>query len=164
MSFYDKRKIRIVKDLKYTLIKLSNRAKYIQAILRGEIDLRHKTDEQVDQMLETAQFDRWGTDTNYDYLIKMPMNSVTKENAAKILRECDQHEAELREIENTTTTQMWQKDLVKLEREYHTYKQMREKVQQADNNTATRATTTKSTASKPVAAKPKGKTPILDGK
>lgn len=158
MAFYNKRKSRIVKDLKYILIKLSNRAKYIQSILKEEIDLRNKTDEQVELMLQTAKFEQWGADNNYDYLIKMPMNSVTKENAAKILRECEHHDAELREIENTTTTQMWQKDLAKLEQEYYTYKQKRERVQQADYNAAT---TSKS--GKPRSKPKAGKTQIIKG-
>jgi len=133
IQYYEKRKNYLIRNLEHLLVKLSNRSKYIQLNLSGEIDLRRKSNDEVVQLLESHRFDKWGTDNNYDYLIKMPMNSVTNENAAKILRERDEHLNELNRIRATTTPQMWLYDLSTLENEYMAYKARREKVQRNDS-------------------------------
>ena len=133
IAFYTKRKEHLIKELQYLLIKLTNRAKYIQSILNEEIDLRRKTNQQVELMLETSNFERWGPEMDYVYLTKMPMNSVTNENVSKILQECNKYQDELYQIQNTTINQMWMIDLLKLENEYVSYKLKRERIQQADS-------------------------------
>jgi len=133
IAFYIKRKHHLIEELQYLLIKLTNRARYIQSILNEDIDLRRKTNDQVEQMLETSQFERWGPEMDYVYLTKMPMNSVTNENVSKILQECKKYQDELHQIQNTTINQMWMSDLLKLEHEYISYKLKRECIQRADS-------------------------------
>ncbi len=51
----------------------------------------------------------------------MPMDSVSEENVAKILKECENKQQELDVIKNTTIQQMWIKDLNKLQEVYNEY-------------------------------------------
>jgi hypothetical protein len=109
------------------LVKLSNRARYILDVLAGTIDLRKKTNQQVQELLEGLKYDK--VEGDFKYLIKMPMDSVTEEHVAHILKEKADTEVELDILMRTTTGQMWLKELDVFEKEYDMYKRKREKLQ-----------------------------------
>ena len=71
-------------------------------------------------------------DGDYKYLVKMPMDSVTNENVAKLKRERDDTKTELDVLVGTTLEQMWMKELEALEVEYSKYKKVREHLQKAE--------------------------------
>jgi DNA topoisomerase-2 len=109
---------------------LTNKAKYIEYTLIDKIDLRRKGAEAVDDMLSKNGFVK--IDGDYKYLVKMPMDSVTNENVAKLKKERDETKAELEILVGTTLEQMWMKELEALEFEYSKYKKVREDLQKAD--------------------------------
>jgi DNA topoisomerase-2 len=125
---YRVRKAALLEELSNRLIRLSNRERYILAILAGEIDLRRKTNAQVDAMLEGASYTRIG-EGGYDYLTKMAMNSVTEENVAKIVREKAETEAQRLALEAKTVEAMWLDELDVFDREYASYRVIRERIQ-----------------------------------
>jgi DNA topoisomerase-2 len=127
LQLYQVRKDALIKDMQKLLVKLSNRARYILDVLAGTIDLRKKTNQQVQDLLEGMSYDR--IDGDFKYLIKMPMDSVTEEHVAHILKEKADTEVELDILIGTTTGQMWLKELDVFEREYDMYKRKREKLQ-----------------------------------
>jgi hypothetical protein len=116
-----------VADMEKKLVKLSNRARYIQETLAGNIDLRRKTAEQVVALLTSMKFDLY--DGDYKYLVKMPMDSVTQENVASIMKEKADTEMELSQLKGTTLEKMWSKELDELEKQYDIYKKKREQIQ-----------------------------------
>jgi hypothetical protein len=59
----------------------------------------------------------------------MPMDSVTQENVANILKEKADAEQELAQLRATTCEQMWLRELDVLDREYDVYKRKREQIQ-----------------------------------
>jgi hypothetical protein len=59
----------------------------------------------------------------------MPMDSVTEEHVAHILKEKTDTERELTILISTTTNEMWLKELLCFEKEYDMYKKKREKIQ-----------------------------------
>lgn len=117
---YQKRKDALVAAMRALLIKLSNRARYIQATLSGEIDLRRKTNQQVLELLEGYKYDK--IDGDYKYLVKMPMDSVTEEHVAKIMKEHTDTEQELALLLATPLRDIWMKELDAFDREYDIYK------------------------------------------
>jgi DNA topoisomerase-2 len=127
LGLYGKRKANLVSEMERKLVRLSNRAKYIQLTLKGTIDLRHKTAPQVQAMLTDNGFD--AIDGDYKYLIKMPMDSVTKENVENIMKEKETTEMELAALKAMTLEKMWLNELDVLDREYAAYKVKREKIQ-----------------------------------
>ena len=127
MSLYQKRKDHLVLAMSNKLIKLSNRARYIQETLTGVIDLRKKTGQQVTDLLTSMNFAP--IDGDFKYLIKMPMDSVTEENVANIMKEKADTESELAALRATTLETMWLGELAKLETEYDVYKKKRETIQ-----------------------------------
>jgi DNA topoisomerase II len=129
LGVYVKRKASLVAAMEKKMLRLSNRALYIQKTLSGEIDLRRKTAQVVTDLLTNLQFDL--LDGDYKYLIKMPMDSVTEENVAAIIKERDETRTELEKLKSTTTEKMWLKELSVLETEYDKYKVKRDKLQAA---------------------------------
>jgi len=127
LGVYQKRKAYLVEDMEKKLIRLSNRARYIQETLNGTIDLRRKTAEQVSTLLTGMKFAL--IDGDYKYLIKMPMDSVTQENVANIMKEKENTETELALLKSTTLEKMWIHELDVLNTEYDKYKLYREQIQ-----------------------------------
>jgi hypothetical protein len=65
-------------------------------------------------------------DSEYKYLTRMPMDSVTEENVDKLNKEHENKKAELESVKNTTKYQMWLNELEILKGEYLEYKENRE--------------------------------------
>jgi DNA topoisomerase-2 len=131
MDTYGKRKAYLVSDMEKKLVRLSNRARYIQETLKGTIDLRHKTAIQVTELLSSMNFIK--IEEEYKYLIKMPMDSVTQENVDAIIKETKNTESELNELKATSLEQMWIQELDLLETQYDLYKKHREHIQSGNN-------------------------------
>ena len=127
LGLYVKRKSFLVDQLQHKLLKLSNKAKYIQENLTGAVDLRKKTHAQVDELLTTRKYDK--IDGDYKYLTKMPMDSVTNENVEHIIKDKDNAQHELDVLMKTSEQQMWLGELDILENKYGEFKTKREKIQ-----------------------------------
>lgn len=139
LNIYRKRKTFMVEELQKRLIKLSNRARYISCNLDGSVDLRRKSSTIIQELLVSMKFDV--LDGDYKYLIKMPMDSVSEENVASILKEVKETEHELDQLTKTTIETMWLHELSILDREYDIYKQKRVQIQ--SGATATKPETKK---------------------
>jgi DNA topoisomerase-2 len=119
---------------------LSNRARYITELLDDTIDLRRKTNKMLTALLKERGYDLYmagkgeanigGSEGNgssssdaddengYKYLLKLPMDSVSEENVARLLTEKTKKEKELSELGSKSLEQLWQNDLEELEAEY----------------------------------------------
>lgn len=155
ISLYQKRKAYLIEEMERKMVKLSNRAKYIQETLAGTIDLRRKKADVVTKLLQDKQYVM--IDGDYKYLIKMPMDSVTEENVEQIMKEKSDTEHALDVLKKTTVEKMWLKELDHLSNEYTKYKTKREKLQLGEQKTSSKTTKTtkvvKSKSKKPVSKK-----------
>ena len=127
-KLYQTRKDYMIKDIEKELILLTNKSKYIKENLDGTIDLRKKKKEQVILMLQSKDYDIIDDDTEYKYLTKMPMDSVTEENIEKLLSEKGNKQVELATIKSTTVNQMWSSELDNLLKQYLEYKEVRQRL------------------------------------
>ena len=114
LDYYQKRKEFQIDSLEKELKLLSNKAKYIQENLDGSIDLRNKKKHIIIKMLEDKLYDKIEEDNDYKYLLKMPMDSVSDENAEKIKQEKINKEKELEELKGTSIECIWLKELNEL--------------------------------------------------
>jgi len=114
--YYNKRREYLIDLISKELLTLSNKAKYIQNILDDKIDLRKKNKDQINSILENMKFDK--DNGNFNYLIKMPMDSVIEENVQKIMKEHSNKQKELEEIKKTTVENIWLKELNNLKNAY----------------------------------------------
>ena len=125
LDLYKKRKEYMVAALTQELLVLSNKARYIRLTLTDEIDLRKKKKEQVIDMLESKGFAKIGDDEDYKYLVKMPMDSVTDENVAKLNKEHGEKTAELEVVLAKSEQTMWLEELAVLSADYEKYREER---------------------------------------
>jgi DNA topoisomerase-2 len=125
LKLYGSRKEYMIDALEKELVMLSNKARYIQENLDGTIDLRKKKREEVNEMLKGKGYDQMDEDADYKYLVRMPMDSVTEENVAKLLKNKGDKEAELERVKTTTIQQMWKSELDDLKAQYLDYKEDR---------------------------------------
>jgi len=121
LKLYGTRKDFMIDALEKELVTLTNKARYIKENLDGTIDLRKKKKEEVNQMLTEKGYDILDNDTDFKYLVKMPMDSVTEENVEKLLKSKGNKELELETIKSTTIHQMWKNELDELKEKYLAY-------------------------------------------
>ena len=126
LNYYEDRKDNMIDELEKEIMILSNKAKYIKEVLEGTIDLRKKKKLEIIDMLVSKDYDTVGDDTEFKYLVRMPMDSVSEENVEKLLKEHQEKEDELDRIKSTTIEQMWLSELEILENEYQEYQKERE--------------------------------------
>ena len=148
MKFYEIRKAFLMSVLRKKLLKMTNKARYINQILNNEIDLRRKTSQDVHDLLDGLDY--YKIEDNYKYLTKMPMDSVTTENVEHIMNEKKETQDELEYLTNMSIQRMWYSELGTLEHEYDKYKLYRMKLQSSEFNkkTAKKTTTKKKAAPK----------------
>jgi len=127
LNMYETRKTAQIQSLEKGLIILSNKCRYIKEILDNSIDLRRKKREEVYTILSSKKYNVIEDDHEYKYLVKLPMDSVTDENVAKMTKEYDVTVKEIEDIKSKTIENMWLEELTRLENEYDKYREERER-------------------------------------
>lgn len=116
LGHYQLRKEYLINKLEQELKILRNKSRYIKEILNDTIDLRRKTEEQVNNMLSEHSYETIGD--NYNYLTDMKMSSVCNENVINLNNKYAEKEIELENLMNTSIENMWLNELQILEVEY----------------------------------------------
>ena len=129
LQMYQTRKEFLVDAIQKELVLLSNKARYLEEVLSGVVDLRRKTRAEVSELLSCRDYNVIEEDLDFKYLTKMPMDSVTSENVLKLNREFQTKQAELEVLKITSDRQMWIQELSALTTAYSEYKQGRERLQ-----------------------------------
>ena len=118
LSLYAKRKAAMLAQLTNELRVLTNRARYIQEVLDDKLELRRQTKEAIFAKMTEHGYEHIDGDTEFKYLLKMPMDSVSDENVRHLLSERDTKRAQHRQLADTSIQALWIKDLDELEVEY----------------------------------------------
>ena len=129
-DYYAQRKDYIILKLNAELKTLSAKARFIQYNLDTTIDLRKKSKDEIFTILTNFKFDL-GENGDFNYLIKMPMDSVSKENVEKLMKEHEQKKAELETIKAQTLEEMWLKELEELKIAYVDFLKLPNKVEES---------------------------------
>jgi DNA topoisomerase-2 len=115
-EYYIKRKAHIIGKLETELKVLTNKSRFIQYKLDDNIYLRKKSKQEIYSIMCEFKFDL--EDGDYNYLVKLPMDSVCKENVAKLMNEYENKNAELKTIKACAIEEMWLKELGELKIAY----------------------------------------------
>jgi len=115
---YEDRKACLIGELSQTVLVLSNKARFIQGLLKSppEIELRGKPKAEVIATLEAQGYD--AIEGDFRYLTRMPLDVQTAEEAAKLLALRDAKIAELETLKTTSIETMWLSELDKLRAGY----------------------------------------------
>ena len=129
-SFYTKRKNHIISTLEKDLRYLGNKERFIQEIIDNKLKIMNVEEEVIVKELEKRKYDKENkNDSNdleqienkngYNYLLKLPVRTLTAEQVKKIKNEILSLKTKLDNIKKTSEKQMWLKDLKEFEDEYH---------------------------------------------
>jgi DNA topoisomerase-2 len=115
LKFYQHRKDHIINDLKQKIVENVSKYTFINGVVTDEIKIAKKTNEEIIKQLE--KFDKIiKLNDSYDYLLNMPMRSMTKEQLKKLLELVKSQKEKLNSLKETTLEQMWLSDLDELEK------------------------------------------------
>lgn len=114
LSFYDKRKQYIIDTLSQELLVLSNKARFIDDIIKGRLKINNVPRKEIILYLQTANFDE--INGSYQYLLVLPIHSLTKETYEDLLLAMHKKEEELSEIKKIEPINMYKDDLCELKK------------------------------------------------
>ncbi|KAI4159830.1 MAG: hypothetical protein LQ342_006248 [Letrouitia transgressa] len=138
IKFYEKRKAHQLSEMNKDLEKYTNQARFVQMIIDGKLvvakkkkadlvkELRDKKftpiakvevafkEGELEPMADNDEENEDSTDTgasSYDYLLGMPIWSLTKERVEKLLRQIGDKELEIDQLIKMSKEAIWRKDL-----------------------------------------------------
>jgi DNA topoisomerase-2 len=124
LDLYIKRKEHQIDILKKEMVKLSNKARFIQeqCVEPPTLVLRKKKKAEVIQMLKDKNYDTIDGDNEYKYLRTMSIDSVEEENLQKLLKECGKKKTDLENLKKRNIENIWLDELGELSEKYATYR------------------------------------------
>jgi DNA gyrase/topoisomerase IV subunit A len=112
LSFYDKRKSHLLNELADQHMYMSNRARFIKMIIDGKLKMSNRPKQDIVTDLEKSKFDK--INSSYDYLLSMPIYSLTKEKYEDLLNQVSENEKETKRISSIDPVDMYKDDLKEL--------------------------------------------------
>jgi DNA topoisomerase-2 len=116
LQFYIKRKDFLLDRLNKELKVLSNRGRFIKAILDGKLKINNVPRADIIKNIEAMGLEK--IDDSYDYLLRMPIHSLTKEMYDKLKEDFNSKKEEIKKIESTDPKDMYLEDLSELKKKF----------------------------------------------
>jgi len=116
LTYYHKRKQFLLDKMNKELKLLSNRGKFIKAILDGKLKINNVAKSKIIEQIESMSLDK--IDNSYDYLLKMPIYSLTKELFDKLKSDFSLKKEEIKKLESTDPKEMYKDDLSELKKSF----------------------------------------------
>ena len=112
LGYYVKRKEFLIENLKNSLKILTNKGKFIKAILEDKIQIKNVPKLEIIDSIEKFGLDK--IDDSYDYLLKMPLWSLTKEVFDKLKEDFTNKKSELEKLSAVEPKDLYLNDLSQL--------------------------------------------------
>jgi DNA topoisomerase-2 len=113
---YVRRRLHMLQRLRAESAVLFNRVRFIELVIDDIIVLSRKSEEEIEAILVEDELERNAETGTYDYLLDMPMSSMTKERKAALDAQLSAKLAEIARIEEMTAERMWLEDIDALEK------------------------------------------------
>jgi DNA topoisomerase-2 len=112
LGYYGKRKEHMIRTLESELKTLSARAQFVKAIVDKRIEVANVKRADLITSIEGLGIDK--EDGGYDFLLTMPIHTLTAEKYAELLKRRDQKQKDLDKTRKTAPEQMYRSDLSEL--------------------------------------------------
>lgn len=116
LDYYHKRKQFMLDKMNRDLKILSNRGRFIKAILDDKLKINNVSKVVIIQQIESMNLEK--IDESYDYLLKMPIYSLTKELFEKLKSDFIAKKEEIKQLESTDPRDMYLLDLSELRKKF----------------------------------------------
>jgi len=109
LEYYVKRKEYITKRLQRELEILTSKARFIKEYINGDLDINKRSKDYIISVLEKHDYPK--DDSSYDYLLRLPIYSLTSEKIKELEEQCHKKEKELAFILSKSPEDLWRIDL-----------------------------------------------------
>jgi DNA topoisomerase-2 len=109
LEFYNKRKNYMTDKLESELVILKAKARFIEEYINGTLDINRKSNDFILSLLEERKFPK--QNDNYDYLVKMPLISMTAEKIDDLMAQIKKKTTELDVLLKSSNKDLWKQDL-----------------------------------------------------
>ena len=116
LSYYHKRKAFMLAKMNHDLKILSNRGRFIKAILDEKLKINNVSKALIIEGIVEMKLDK--IDDSFDYLLRMPIYSLTKELFDKLKEDFTTKKAEIKKLEETDPKDMYLEDLNDLKKKF----------------------------------------------
>lgn len=116
LSYYHKRKEFMLAKMNHDLKILSNRGRFIKAILDEKLKINNVSKALIIEGIIEMNLDK--IDDSYDYLLRMPIYSLTKELFEKLKEDFTSKKMEIKKLEETDPKDMYLDDLNDLKKKF----------------------------------------------
>ena len=116
LKYYQLRKDFELDKLQHELKVLGNRGKFIKNILDGKIIVNNKSKDEIVTQIESIGLEQ--IDNSYDYLLRMPIYSLTKEMFEKLKEDFSSKKEEIEKLKLVDPKDMYLSDLSDLKKKF----------------------------------------------
>lgn len=116
LEYYNKRKQFLLDKMNRELKFLSNRGRFIKPILDGKLKINNVPKLEIIKGIELLKLEM--IDDSYDYLLRMPIYSLTKEMYDKLKEDFVSKKEEIKIMEETEPKDMYLEDLSELKKKF----------------------------------------------
>ncbi len=114
MSYYAKRKEQKLADLENDIEDLDSRMKFILCVIDGEMKILNEKYDSIEKQLISLGFKK--KNGAYDYLIKLPIHSLTLEKKEELLNQYTEKDSQYKKLKKKTIQDLYLHDLDELEK------------------------------------------------
>jgi DNA topoisomerase-2 len=116
LTYYHKRKKFMLDKMQHELKILSNRGRFIKAILDEKLKVNGVSKSIIIEGIEEMGLEK--IDDSYDYLLRMPIYSLTKELFEKLKEDFTAKKSDIKTLEETDPKDMYLEDLNELKKKF----------------------------------------------
>ena len=113
---YSKRIMHQIEQLELKLVQISNRYRFVKEIVEETLLINRRPKIDIETELEEKKYDKIknGERLSYDYLLTMPIHSLTKEKLEELEMEMENTETTLDQLSSTSVFDIWLSELKEL--------------------------------------------------
>lgn len=112
LGYYEKRKQRLIKELTQDIEVLDAKSRFIEAIINGSIIIANEKKTNIISSIESLEIPK--QDKSYDYLLNMPLWSITQEKYQEFQKKLKQKDSERKTVQKTSASDFYKNDLLEL--------------------------------------------------
>jgi DNA topoisomerase-2 len=113
--FYEKRRQKIIENLKSEINVLSAKVKFIKAIVDGEIQVANVKKDKILERIKQLEIPE--VDGSHDFLLSMQIHTLTAERYEELMKKIEALNQELEAIMKVTPISLYKKDLKELKKQ-----------------------------------------------
>lgn len=134
LDYYGRRKAYMIPKMEEELLFLATRVRFILDVIAKKIRVNDRTKANITEQLEAADYPKMfekklmylkdmteaqRTGGNYDFLVGMPIYSLTRDRIEELKKEQDELEARLATLKAKSISDLWSEDLQEFEKEFN---------------------------------------------